>query len=445
MHRRHILFSAWLSFTLVSCADPLSPAARPDAAAHMHLTPYVVATAVDLGTLGGTHSTARDINATGTVVGVSDMPDGHPHAFVWQDGVGMLDLTPDILVTVQSAANGVNASGQIVGWMELPPYAERLPVSWDNGTLHVLGGTDPVLNPRGEARGINDAGVVTGNVELSGCRWPTFATSCERLIGPPHFEFSPHVGNAINAIGHIAGRGFSLAASMLWRDFDDHVIPAGDFSVFNGAAHDLNSSSTLVGWATLPPPDLTDRAFLWTEAGGTVDLGTLGGSESIAHGINDQDIVVGWAHDAVGRRRAFVWRADIGMHDLGTLGGPNATAIAINEANQVVGTSDVGPGVSHATLWTFAIVTVIDDLAMLGDELSEAASKVALSAGVEHALRQKLDGAREHLGQSRIAPARGLLGAFINQLEGLRQASLFPAAEADPLLARAHGILARLE
>ena len=47
----------------------------------------------DLGTLGGTFSAAYGINASGQVVGRSNIPaQPFPHAFLWQDGVGMRDL-----------------------------------------------------------------------------------------------------------------------------------------------------------------------------------------------------------------------------------------------------------------------------------------------------------------------------------------------------------------
>ena len=38
-----------------------------------------------------------------------------------------------------------------------------------------------------------------------------------------------------------------------------------------------------------------------------VDLGTLGGTNSEAKGINDRSQVVGWAQDLNGRTQAFIW------------------------------------------------------------------------------------------------------------------------------------------
>src|SRR5262249_55006441 len=63
-------------------------------------------------TLGGLESFATAINASGQVVGWSDLPGGKGfHAFL-HDGVRMRDIGPAGLNTV---ATGINASGQVVG------------------------------------------------------------------------------------------------------------------------------------------------------------------------------------------------------------------------------------------------------------------------------------------------------------------------------------------
>src|SRR6266851_8065015 len=47
---------------------------------------------IDLGTLGGTISSARAINNSGKIVGFSTTSSGHPHAFLWTADTGMTDL-----------------------------------------------------------------------------------------------------------------------------------------------------------------------------------------------------------------------------------------------------------------------------------------------------------------------------------------------------------------
>ncbi|HEX8369860.1 MAG TPA: Ig-like domain-containing protein, partial [Pyrinomonadaceae bacterium] len=70
------------------------------------------------------------------------------------------------------------------------------------------------------------------------------------------------------------------------------------------------------------------------------DLGTLGGAESAAYGINNSGQIVGYAFNAAQKRRAFLY-ANGQMQDLGTLGGQTATAYGINDAGKVVGISGI--------------------------------------------------------------------------------------------------------
>jgi probable HAF family extracellular repeat protein len=87
------------------------------------------------------------------------------------------------------------------------------------------------------------------------------------------------------------------------------------------------------------------------------DLGTLGGSSSIALGINSCGQVVGEAETDTGAPHAFLWEDDR-MIDLGTLSGANqsSTASGINSRGQIVGRSDTDTdpetGEGHAVLWS---------------------------------------------------------------------------------------------
>lgn len=110
-----------------------------------------------------------------------------------------------------------------------------------------------------------------------------------------------------------------------------------------------------------------------------VDLGTLGGPESVAYGLNDARQVVGWSHiqgcdlDGVPCRRAYVWQNGV-MTNLGLLAGDEESfARAINESGLVVGTSEsdivFGSGTFHAFSWSGGVMT---PLPTLGQDVSFA-------------------------------------------------------------------------
>ena len=93
------------------------------------------------------------------------------------------------------------------------------------------------------------------------------------------------------------------------------------------------------------------EAALWSKSKGLRRLGTLGGAESIANGINDKGEVVGASTNSAGAMRAFYWTASRGLVDLGP-----GIANAISDAGDIVGLASTGLFVDdveifHATLW----------------------------------------------------------------------------------------------
>src|SRR5262249_35181927 len=91
-------------------------------------------------------------------------------------------------------------------------------------------------------------------------------------------------------------------------------------------------------------------AVFWRRDGRIVELGTLGGNESLAAALNNRGQIVGGAANlmpdpfpgALGfwgtQTRAFMWERGV-MKDLGDLGGPDSFAQFVNERGKIAGVS----------------------------------------------------------------------------------------------------------
>jgi probable HAF family extracellular repeat protein len=120
----------------------------------------------------------------------------------------------------------------------------------------------------------------------------------------------------------------------------------------------LNDAGEVVGYSTLAG-DAVYHAFKWSKRGGMRDLGTLNGvgnSDSGWHQpINSRGDVVGFSSRSLGQDHAFLWRPGSGMLDLGGLPGNSSgfsIAHAINNAGIVGGHGTSANGDTHAFVWT---------------------------------------------------------------------------------------------
>src|SRR3954471_10776733 len=95
----------------------------------------------------------------------------------------------------------------------------------------------------------------------------------------------------------------------------------------------------LVGWG---------HGLLGDVVYSVTNLGTLGGSNSFAFGLNNSGQVTGGSATSTGAQHAFLY-SNGQMTDLGTLGGATV-GYGINDAGQVAGSSETSTGATHAFL-----------------------------------------------------------------------------------------------
>jgi probable HAF family extracellular repeat protein len=189
------------------------------------------------------------------------------------------------------------------------------------------------------------------------------ALEVRRLLSYSIVDLSGFAPAALSNAGAVVGSVNGHAALQA----NGTLIDLGTLGGATSRANAINNLGQVVGTADLPsgvhhaflitPQDTTgdglpDVWFRDDDNNGVndlmTDLGTLGGPNSEARGINDLGQVVGRADSstAAGSFRAFVWDSATGMQNLGTFGLPvnpsglnsGSEANAINNHGEVVGT-----------------------------------------------------------------------------------------------------------
>ncbi len=102
-----------------------------------------------------------------------------------------------------------------------------------------------------------------------------------------------------------------------------------------------------------PAPERLENRRLLSVVYSVVDLGTLGGSSSMATAINNAGLIVGQADTSSGASHPFLYNpATASMQDLGTFGGATGSANAINSAGQIVGWATASNNIPQPFLWS---------------------------------------------------------------------------------------------
>jgi probable HAF family extracellular repeat protein len=290
----------------------------------------------------------------------------------------------------------------------------------------------------GPIQDVNDAGMLAGWADTS--EQDPYQNFCFNYDGLPCYashaflwehgvttDLGTLPGGASSAAAWISANGLIAGASqngetdplvpgapedraVLWRNgkiIDLGTLPEGGYE---SGAEAVNSHGQVVGWAfntvsdpysmgswsplynfyTPFPYPYQNRAFLWEDEIGMLDLGTLGtGTDAYAMAINERGQVIGISYtnstpnqvltpcssggngeSTIPTQDPFLWENGH-MIDLGSLGGTCGQPHSINNNGQVVGYSDtLGDQEFHAFLWTKA--NGMQDLGTLGGSVASA-------------------------------------------------------------------------
>jgi probable HAF family extracellular repeat protein len=308
----------------------------------------------DLGTLGGSSSSASAVSADGSViVGKSSLTgDSLTHAFKYT-GTTITDL--GTLGGSSSSVSAVSADGSvIVGKSSLTGDSLTHAFKYTGTTmtdLGTLGGSDS------STYGVSADGlVIVGQsyTAVSG-EYHAFKYTGTTMTDLGTLGGSNSYVNAVSADGSVIV-GFSYKVSGEHHAFKytgTTMTDLGTLGGSNSSAYAVSADgSVIVGQSYLAGNSL-NHAFKYTGTTMT-DLGTLGGSNSLANAVSANGSVIVGQSSLTGDSLTHAFKyTGTAMTDLGTLGGSNSAAYGVSaDGSVIVGTSTLaGNLVAHAFVY----------------------------------------------------------------------------------------------
>ncbi len=235
----------------------------------------------------------------------------------------------------------------------LPPPIAAQDVTY---TITDLG---PLAGSESKAYGLNRTGRVVGESSTSGGAGFRNPVVWNNGVVGDIATFGGVAGSAfaVNDIGYAVGGADNSSTqthAFIWSD----IFGKKDLGTLGGStsiATDINNANQVVGQSEFGGPgSLLNRGYVWDNTNGSVLIPTLGGSSNAARGINDSGHIVGYSDTASGEQHGFFLAAGVN-HDIPTLGGTLSIANEVNNNGQVVGYSTLVSGTLnppyHAFVW----------------------------------------------------------------------------------------------
>ena len=268
---------------------------------------------------GGSHGEAYAVDRTGSIIaGYSWDRAGRMNPVTWklQNGAWTITALPYAASATSAKAAAVNDQGDVAG-NDFPGSSPH-PVLWPStGGFAMLGCGD-----LGEGRAISAGGqVVVGTTQGVSPRTAAIwrPGSCREDL-PPLVAGGGASASAVNGDATIVGGSAGTANASVpvrWRR------SAGAWQIQQldsraGTVSGANAAGDLVGNVQVPCASASScqRGVIWYAAGGSRELGTLGGETTAPRAINAAGEVVGLSTLPNGDGVPFFWSETLGMRQL---------------------------------------------------------------------------------------------------------------------------------
>lgn len=305
------------------------------------------------------NSAANDVNSAGLVVGGrAGGCDSHQLPAYWLNGGGQPIDLPLLAPWCYGNAMFVNEGGLIIGHMN-PGTSNLVGVLWtpDGSGGYTVADLGTLEGHGADLMGLNNAGLIVANIDVfsnatGGGFWRTPQTPWQRLQKVQ--GATACYADGINDNNEIAGfcyiNGISNAAFWASPTAIPELLPRLPSHNSAHSAGGLNNIGVAVGYAMnrTKSGQVVTTGVKWIRSGtpatwAVFALPDLGGGESMATDVNDDNWIVGNSALTQGKKHAALWTPGAAVKDLGSVG-PESWAFALSPGPQtiVTGVGDVG-------------------------------------------------------------------------------------------------------